>query len=331
MQPQLNLTATLNVVAYALFIYDYVLTFADEMERFWSRPRRSWAFLLFMAIRYITLLSRVPAFGVNFLPSSFGPYSSVSVASSQTSLHPDSDIAIVLAINIPDFFHQVVMTLRVYAMYGENRRILFLLLSFIGIGLGVGLWGLIIGSSLPTEPLQNQGCLRSISQQQFVFIRLFHFTESVLIRVLFSPRTPGYAALWGVQLIFDAMVFVLTVWKLLRMESMCKRSLVDVLLRDGAMYFAVVTAINVANIVIFIMGQPDMKSLLSSPTIMLCATLISRLMLNLRDPAEEDIGALCVQNIDIDIGETSSRMRRPLYQGPFSRVDWRSVQNSSTR
>ncbi|KAI6041952.1 hypothetical protein EDC04DRAFT_2663946 [Pisolithus marmoratus] len=130
MQPQLNLTATLNVVAYALFIYDYVLTFADEMERFWSRPRRSWAFLLFIAIRYITLLSRVPAFAVNFLPSSFGPYSSVC----HSLLLADQ-----LAIGIVQIMCSIVMTLRVYAMYGENRRILFLLLSFIGIGLGVGL------------------------------------------------------------------------------------------------------------------------------------------------------------------------------------------------
>ncbi|KAI5997279.1 hypothetical protein F5J12DRAFT_340893 [Pisolithus orientalis] len=71
------------------------------------------------------------------------------------------------------------------------------------------------------------------------------------------------------------------------MESMGKRSLVDILLRDGAMYFAVMTTINVANIIIFIAGRPNMKSVLSSPTNMLCAALISRLMLNLRDPIRE--------------------------------------------
>ncbi|KAI6142617.1 hypothetical protein BKA82DRAFT_741565 [Pisolithus tinctorius] len=84
-----NIATAFNIVAYTLFLYDYVLTFADEVELFWSRPRRSWAFLLFFANRYITLLGRVPpSFTANFVASKFGPYSPLSVASTKPLAPP---------------------------------------------------------------------------------------------------------------------------------------------------------------------------------------------------------------------------------------------------
>lgn len=49
-----------------------------------------------------------------------------------------------------------------------------------------------------------------------------------------ANKTLGYAAAWTVQLVFDIMVFSLTLWKLLRMESTGSRSLIGILLRDGA-------------------------------------------------------------------------------------------------
>ncbi|KAI6041961.1 hypothetical protein EDC04DRAFT_2664093, partial [Pisolithus marmoratus] len=55
-------------------------------------------------------------------------------------------------------------------------------------------------------------------------------------------------------------------------------------LRDGALYFAVITAANVANITMyFVMTDPSERPMLSTPINMLCAVMISRLMLNLRD------------------------------------------------
>ncbi|KAG6330818.1 hypothetical protein ID866_8271 [Astraeus odoratus] len=50
-------------------MYDYALTFPAEVDLFWSRPRRNWAFALFIINRYVSLLSRAPVFLQNFLPS----------------------------------------------------------------------------------------------------------------------------------------------------------------------------------------------------------------------------------------------------------------------
>ncbi|KAI6142616.1 hypothetical protein BKA82DRAFT_29044 [Pisolithus tinctorius] len=160
----------------------------------------------------------------------------------------------------------IVMTLRVYAMYGESRRVLYFLLSFMGIGAGVALWALLVNSSssLPAAPVQGHGCIRFISQQHNIPIPSTNAPSQPKsadshVRATRSNHDDvcaDYAVAWGTQLIFDATVFVLTTWKLLRMESMGKRSLVDILLRDGAMYFAVMTTINVANIIVFIVSIP---------------------------------------------------------------------------
>ena len=44
----------------ALVLYDYALTIAREVELFWKRPKRSWAFILFVVNRYTTILGHAP-------------------------------------------------------------------------------------------------------------------------------------------------------------------------------------------------------------------------------------------------------------------------------
>ncbi|KAI6006763.1 hypothetical protein EDC04DRAFT_2907771 [Pisolithus marmoratus] len=68
----INIAASFNVAAYVLFMYDYALTFGREVDLFWCQPRRTWAFALFIANRYIGLFGRIPAFLENFLPHSGG-------------------------------------------------------------------------------------------------------------------------------------------------------------------------------------------------------------------------------------------------------------------
>lgn len=82
---------------------------------------------------------------------------------------------------------------------------------------------------------------------------------------------------------FDALVFLFTLRQLISVRSLGKRSFIALSLRDGALYFAVMTAANVANIVTYlVMEDPYERSMLAPPTNMLCAAMISRLMLNLR-------------------------------------------------
>lgn len=85
----------------------------------------------------------------------------------------------------------------------------------------------------------------------------------------------------------DTVVFTLTLKKLISARSLGKWSFMALSLRDGAIYFAVMTAVNVANIATYLVLADPYRAILSCPTNMLCATMISRLMLNLRDLEHE--------------------------------------------
>ncbi|KAL4073419.1 hypothetical protein J3A83DRAFT_4090363, partial [Scleroderma citrinum] len=106
----------------AIFVYDYMLTFGKEIDRFWKKPRLSWAFAFFIINRYLTLLGRIPAFMANFVRTNDDPYNLVCsqlLRCRYRSKTVSSDLV------------QVVMTLRVYAIFDSNRRILYLLVSVL--------------------------------------------------------------------------------------------------------------------------------------------------------------------------------------------------------
>ncbi|KAL4068454.1 hypothetical protein V8B97DRAFT_1918578 [Scleroderma yunnanense] len=212
-------------------MYDYLLTFGKEIDRFWKKPRPNWAFSFFIINRYLTLLGRIPAFMVNFVQTNDNPYNHLSVVSISCDRLILTDEFTMGCVQIAG---AVVMVIRVYAIYNKSRRILCMLVPVLVITTVIGIYTLLVGS--PNYPkialVPPQGCLRAISQQE-----AYH-----------------YAAAWGGQLVFDAMVFGLTVWRLFDIESLGSHSLVDILLLDGAMYFAVMTVMNITNITTFLVA-----------------------------------------------------------------------------
>lgn len=43
-----------------ILCYDYCLTFADEVDRFWNQRGFTWASLLYFINRYLVLLGNIP-------------------------------------------------------------------------------------------------------------------------------------------------------------------------------------------------------------------------------------------------------------------------------
>lgn len=263
--------ASLAVVSCVLFIYDFALTFAKEVDLFWLQPRRTWVFVFFIANRYIGLLGRIPEFLGIFFGTSGSPWCS-------GLLFSDRVIAVVLQL-----VGGVIMIARVHAFYNKDRRVPSLLIAVAVISVGLSCWALLfLPPPEPTATAQSihAGCRESMT----------------------SAEASHWAAAWGGQLLFDALVFLFTLRKLISVRrSLGKRSFMAVSLRDGALYFAVMTAANVANIVTYlVMKNPYERSMLAPPTNMLCAVIISRLILNLRDLEHElsrtnDIGSIAMQ------------------------------------
>lgn len=92
------------------------------------------------------------------------------------------------------------------------------------------------------------------------------------------------AIAWSGQMAFDAIVFVLTLWRTLRVGRSGNRTLLDVLIRDGVLYFGLMTGANVANITAFLVcDTSSAKSLVAGFTNVISSIMISRLMLDLHD------------------------------------------------
>ncbi|KAI6159994.1 hypothetical protein EDD17DRAFT_1607726 [Pisolithus thermaeus] len=268
-------TASLAVVSCVLFVYDYALTFAKEIDLFWLQPRRTWVFAFFIANRYIGLLGRIPVFFVFFPPNNGGSSSPVHENNSMYPTMPTltqwcSGLQLFngIVILVLQLVGGMIMTARVYAFYNKDRRILSLLVAVGVICVGICCWAL---SFPPSE---------STAVAQGTYAGCPDLTTSV--------EASHWAVVWGGQLLFDTLVFTLTFRKLISVRSLGKWSYMALSLRDGALYFAVMTATNVANIVAYlVIADPYERSMLNFPTNMLCAVMISRLMLNLRDLEHE--------------------------------------------
>ncbi|KIM63498.1 hypothetical protein SCLCIDRAFT_745328 [Scleroderma citrinum Foug A] len=102
------------------------------------------------------------------------------------------------------------------------------------------------------------------------------------------------AMVWGAQLVVDIVVFVLTLWKSSQLRTRGYSNLVDIFMRDGAMYFAVISAVNAGNIAVLIVASNPMRGLTGGIANVLSAVMISRLVLNLRACSMEVPGLLSV-------------------------------------
>ncbi|KAI6166393.1 hypothetical protein EDD17DRAFT_1505298 [Pisolithus thermaeus] len=231
-----------------LFIYDYALTFSKEIDLFWFQPRRTWAFVFFIANRYIGLFGRIPEFVVLFSPMAGGQVSASAALKlgrhTSSSSHRRNVTAIMIA--------------RVYAFYNRDRRILSLLVAVAVICIGICGWALLfpsVGAVTPgpiataqgIDDITYIGCPVVMTPVGCKFVRVLMHTY------LMRAFGLDWAVAWGGQLAFDALVFILTLRKLISARSLGKWSYMALSLRDGALYFAMMTAANVANILTYLM------------------------------------------------------------------------------
>ncbi|KZP23494.1 hypothetical protein FIBSPDRAFT_952015 [Athelia psychrophila] len=239
LQTQLDINYFTGLISFAVLYYDYVLTFGDEVERFWNRNNFTWASLFFFMNRYLVVLGNIPV-----MFQSFWARRDLS----------DKNLIIV----------GILLIARVYAMYGRSRWIVILFLIIAVITITLGCWSVLTIPDPRTvdSMVFYDGCHGALDQKQGARLALA----------------------WIGQLCFDALVFVLTLYKSFVIRRSKNKTLVGTLLRDGTLYFAVMTAVNLGNILTFVTAPPLTKGAASIFTNTISATMMSRLMLNLRNP-----------------------------------------------
>lgn len=252
----LNVNYYFNIIAYTLLVYDYALTFNDEVERFWkpsSRP--TWAVTFFFFNRYFTLFGHI-AIIFQYFWVSVSPEKPLICRRLQ-SFHQYFAVTVQIWV-------ATLLIMRMYALYDRSRRILALYLGVAITAVGIACWAILTGKS-DEDKLEYSipmGCPTGLSAQ-------------------FAQRL---GAAWGGMLVFDTLVFALTVYKSYTLRHIHGVGLVALLLRDGSVYFFVMMATNLINIFTFLYGTIFTRGVATTFMNIISSIMISRLMLNLRNP-----------------------------------------------
>ncbi|KAJ3893403.1 hypothetical protein GG344DRAFT_63814 [Lentinula edodes] len=168
------------------------------------------------------------------------------------------------------------LTMRVYALYTRDRRVLIVLTGIIVFGIGATVISLVFSESTPAPSLFPIGCHD-----------ILDLKNAALVSV-------G----WELVFIYDTLLFGMTVFKAYRarlqprVKQLEKFSVFTIIVRDGSIYFGIMALANLVNVLTFyyvafgiecIVETQDtlFRGTLSPFASCMSVTLMSRLMLHL--------------------------------------------------
>ncbi|TFK37171.1 hypothetical protein BDQ12DRAFT_608300, partial [Crucibulum laeve] len=199
-----------------MLFYDIILTFGDEVERIWMRKYTPVTVLWFLN-RYLSPLGYIV-----IIVSFHDPWSK-SVCNRYV-LYPEA-LKIVTAFTIG-----VIFILRLYAIYSRSKMVVGFACLVLAIELGIKIWAFTDGTSLILPP-GLVGCI---------------LVGRSNTRIVFT---------WIAELVFDSVVFFLTLWKTVshnRVRRSNTMSLVTLVMRDGVVYFGIIFLVNLVTVLIFL-------------------------------------------------------------------------------
>lgn len=247
----------IEMISVVILWWDHIISFPLEVTSIWKRPKTliSWIYLV---NRYLASISRIAFFVINWEKLSNSACKTTSLLNQILLFFNQAMICLLLLI-------------RVYAIYARDRRILYLFATMCTVMLTATILSLV-----------KQ---RSSMQTRLSGCKLAH-TESNAIRL---------AVPWECMLVYDAVVLLLTIIKTYSLAATrAKVSLATngvhiptIVLRDGILYFVGITVSNAINIMFFYYPPPLLKGALSTLNSVINITLVSRMVLNLRDSATQ--------------------------------------------
>ncbi|TBU29023.1 hypothetical protein BD311DRAFT_661932 [Dichomitus squalens] len=271
------LNRTLTVIAISLLYYDYFLMLDTEIEHFWRRASISPISVLFVFNRYLGLLGPLPILVEYFVILS----PSVSDCRELQSYHQCYAIVgqIVVAL---------VLLLRTYALYNRSWQAL--------VGLSA-LTAVLLVTTLVAEFMKTTTVTSSTGLEVLFDVCDLSLTHEQCVH---SRRSVG----WMANLCLDTTIFALTLVRTVKMRrsylhheplrtlfrdgegcTACAapRGSLTLDLRGGAIYYGVLVAVGVANLVTFVQFDDRNHGVATTLGNALSSTLVSRICLNLWD------------------------------------------------
>ncbi|KAF9061371.1 hypothetical protein BDP27DRAFT_1406711, partial [Rhodocollybia butyracea] len=243
------------LLSITILYYDHFLTLDKEIQFIWKRPRNSSSYLFFIN-RYFAFFGNIAGCISLFIPS-------LSSSSCQSFELYDR-----LFRSITQGIVTALLSLRVYALYECRRSLLIIFMSIAVLGTGASIIVAVLNPEASTQ--LDQGC---------------HTLPG-------SQNATKTAIGWEGLFVFDLFIFGMIMRKAYQMrgfeedvQTIRRKSLRSVIVRDGSVYFIMMALANLGNIVTFYASGSFQKGSLTTFAGCLSVTLMSRLMLNLHEAA----------------------------------------------
>ncbi|KZW03244.1 hypothetical protein EXIGLDRAFT_759118 [Exidia glandulosa HHB12029] len=236
-----------------ILYYDWLITLDTEVQTMWTRRRVSVAHVLFFVNRYFPLVAYSIVLGFILDPR----VSQEFLSCRKFLTFPP------VAMYISDAVMGAIVIKRTQALYAGSRWTPVMM----GIAYAAALvFGGIVTAAATRSPkwLGRYGCVTSYPREDFILL--------------------GF--LWPAQVIFDLLVFLLTLFSTLRIRRDAGGQiipLVELIHRDGVSYFAVMFAAKVVNLIIFLTTDPDLTNINWVFNQTICIVMVSRIVLNIRE------------------------------------------------
>ncbi|KAG8776180.1 hypothetical protein FRC12_001051 [Ceratobasidium sp. 428] len=256
-----------------LLVYDHIITFGVEVELVWFKPW-TWSKVLFFWNRYGTFVILLfdTIVGVGGGPSdALFALAEVPGVDRVADKHDSRKY-------VPSSFHtflrlisrQVIIQVRIAAMFSQDRRVIIpMVILFFTQAIGMAA---IIGDAFNSMKAVNEpvpgfrACaLKGVPSRMYIY--------------------------WATNLSFEAILFSLAVFKAWQNFSGRKGTrptwsgprILNILVRDSMLYFAVIFVTYVMNLVAWSTGGGSLYQLAIALAIALRASMGSRLLLNIRE------------------------------------------------
>ncbi|KAI0777777.1 hypothetical protein BD413DRAFT_188667 [Trametes elegans] len=244
-------TSRMGCAAIAFLVWDMLISFDREVEYIWRGPNGwvKWTFLLVRHVPYLlqgTVLTLVALVGHTWRSSQCRAWIAYQLISIE-----------VLVVVV-----EVLLIVRVYAMYNRNRAVLILVLSlFVG---EIVAMCTILALSIP-KISYTAGCL-----------------------ITSAPRIfPTY---WTISLAFETTLFALTLLKFFTTvvaSQLRKQSILYILVRDGTWAYAIIFAVMLLNTLMYQIEHNTLAGVFYFWEISVMSFAGSHVLLNLRRLAIE--------------------------------------------
>ncbi|KAJ7151948.1 hypothetical protein C8R46DRAFT_1357579 [Mycena filopes] len=254
---QIFLQNCAHLVGVAILYWDHLITLDAEIHHLWG-SRKSMSAYWFYLNRYVGFFAGIPVAVLPFLPLSTQDCSRYNLVRQG---------ALVLMQSIAT----TIMVIRVYALWGRNRRVLIFLVALGACVVGTGLY------SLTGQKIDRQQSLGGCH---------FQLSQTTAYRI---------ASGWEALFVLDSVIFGMTIYNAhatrqrapplnmndVRFNPESSLSLHQVLIRDGAQYFGLVALANLANISTYYFAAYLLPGTFATFANAITVTMTSRLILNL--------------------------------------------------